>query len=430
MSRVLLIALTTIAAVTFVAGADVNAIADGVVANHGWMLMDDDDWWRYDIPAARFHSKEHEDPDLRPHLEVEYTQRETCWYEYGERYSIIVMGGNEPSHGQLYRWYWGDTHGMYTQLKDIGFTDENIYFLSYGDSAAAHPDHVDATSIRASIRDAYAWAADVCTEDDLLYIYWVDHGSQTAFLAHDGNISHSELGTLTDAITAKVVIGAYNPCYSGCVIDDLSRPGLITVTSQDCYHGNSWGWAGNWRRALRGAPEDSIDTNGDGHVSMTEAYEWICPRSQAAGEHSMYDDNGDEVGHECTDPGFDRNDPAKDGYFGRYYALDGWAVCLVAVEEPDLTGHSTRLLLATPNPFGHATTLRFALAREGLLYLDVFSVEGRRVATPYEGFMEAGVHAISWQGRRDDGVRLESGMYYMRLITDRDVRTERLCVLR
>jgi hypothetical protein len=65
---------------------------------------------------------------------------------------------------------------------------------------------------------------------------------------------------------------------------------------------------------------------------MTEAYEWISPRSQDAGEHSMYDDNGDGVGHECTDPGVDRNDPTKDGYIGRYYALDGWAARLIAVE--------------------------------------------------------------------------------------------------
>jgi hypothetical protein len=271
----------------------------------------------------------------------------------------------------------------------------------------------------------------MCTEEDLLYIFWVDHGSQSAFLAHDGNISHAELGTLTDAITAKVVIGAYNPCFSGCVIDDLSRPGVITVTSQDCYHPNSWGWAGNWRRALRGAPEDGIDTNEDGQISMTEAYEWICPRSQDAGEHSMYDDNGDGVGHECTDPGFDPDTPGMDGHFGKFYSLEGWAVpCVDAVDDPGFAKGGAKLLMATPNPFGQATTLRFALGRAGLVYLDVFSVEGRRVATLHEGFMEAGVHAIPWQGRQDDGVFLESGIYHARLITDRGVLTQRLCILR
>jgi hypothetical protein len=121
------------------------------------------------------------------------------------------------------------------------------------------------------------------------------------------------------------VIGAYNPCYSGGVIDDVSRLGVITVTSQDASHPNSWGWAGKWRQALRGGtPEDPTDTDGDGYISLTEAYLWICPKSQAAGEHSMYDDNGDGVGHECTDPGFDPNDPAKDGYIGNFYSLDGW----------------------------------------------------------------------------------------------------------
>jgi hypothetical protein len=247
------------------------------------------------------------------------------WQTYGQRYAIIVMGGHVEDGSQHYQWYWNDTYSMYTELVSYGFTDENIYFMSYGSSAEEHADIVDATPTTDNIRTAYEWAQQACTADDLLYVYWVDHGSTTSFQTYDGNITHVELGTLMDPIVAKQIIGAYNPCYSGAVIDDISRPGVITVTSQDASHPNSWGWAGQWRRALRGGTEeDPTDTDGDGYISMTEAYLWICPRSQEAGEHSMYDDNGDGVGHECTDAGFDPNDPTKDGYIGKFYSLDGW----------------------------------------------------------------------------------------------------------
>ena len=251
-----------------------------------------------------------------------YERVERVWYPYGERYAIIVMGGNVS--GQMYIWYWGDTGGMYQELLSYGFSADNIYFLSYGDSANAHPDWVDAVSTTDSIIAAYQWAEDNSTVNDLLYIYWVDHGSTSYFVTHDGYITHAELGALMQSIVAKQIIGAYNPCYSGAVIDDISGVGVITVTSQDASHPNSWGWAGNWRRALRGASADSVDTNNDGYISMTEAYNWIAPRSQAAGEHSMFDDNGDSVGHEWGQPGYDPNDSLQDGYNGKYYSLDGW----------------------------------------------------------------------------------------------------------
>ena len=257
------------------------------------------------------------------------------WHPYGERYAIIVMGGHEDPGSQLYRWYWGDTGGMYRELISYGFAGENIQFLSYGDSANAHPDWVDGTSTIANVRAAYNWAQSQCSAEDLLYIYWVDHGSRTSFLLYDGNITHAELGTLMQPIGAKQIIGAYNPCYSGAVIDDISRIGVITVTSQDPDHPNSWGWAGQWRKALRGgSPEDPTDTNGDGYISMTEAYIWIAPKSQQAGEHSMYDDNGDGVGSEWGQPRFDPDDPTKDGYIGKFYSLDGWSGAVELACEP------------------------------------------------------------------------------------------------
>jgi parallel beta-helix repeat protein len=246
------------------------------------------------------------------------------WDSYVQRYAIIVMGGNEPSSGQLYRWYWGDTGGMFHELISYGFTGDNIYFLSYGDSANAHPEWVDAVSSTENIRTAFQWAQAHCTANDLLYIYRVDHGSPTYFNSNNGVITHAELGTLMQPIVAKIIIGAYNPCYSGAVIDDISREGVITITSQDASHPNSWGWAGMWRRALRGAPEDSIDMNGDGYISMTEAYNWICPLSHAAGEHSMFDDNGDRVGHECGQSGYNPDSLGQDGYKGKLYSLDAY----------------------------------------------------------------------------------------------------------
>ena len=268
-------------------------------------------------------SHEHEQAETPPSAGDEAA--ETRWLSYRQRFAIIVMGGSVPPNSRHYGWYWNDTFKMYNQLKDLGFTDENIRFLSYGPNAREHDTAVDATSTVDNIRAAYQWAARVCTKDDLLYIYWVDHGNQSSFEAHGELLGHHELGKLTAPIRARQIVGAFNPCFSGAVIDDLSRKGVITITSQDARHGNSWGWAGKWRQALRGGSEDDpSDANGDGEVTFAEAYRWIAVKSQAAGEHSMYDDNGDGTGSECGSAGFNPENPERDGCVGAHCSLRAW----------------------------------------------------------------------------------------------------------
>jgi len=392
----------------------------------------------------------------------------TGWIPYANRYAVIVMGG--PAHNQQqYGYYWMDTYGMYQELCNLGFIDDNIYFISWGDSAVEHPEVVDRISCSLSINipngqmyrndgdfivtsfslsqptTAYsvamnclddndsdssnetfecaitsdaggnnvltsaqvtanfkseggcaghryvfnfsdrtlnanttyylrtkvisgapvrAWAGAnlyhqsclICdcnsstdnswtgcmktdiqwafgqirsrsTQDDLVYVFWVDHGEKPSpglFYLPGDNMTHSELNNCIKDIKAKILIGAYNPCYSGAVINDISRPGLISITSVNDSQPNAYGWAGQWRQALNGGTSsDPSDTNGDGYISMTEAYEWVAPKSQAYSrpEHPWFDDNGDDIGSEYGVAGYDPGDPGKDGQVGSMYSL-------------------------------------------------------------------------------------------------------------
>lgn len=76
----------------------------------------------------------------------------------------------------------------------------------------------------------------------------------------------------------------------------------------------------------------------------------------------------------------------------------------------------TRLSGARPNPFNPLTTLRFDLAEDGPVRLEIFDVRGRRVRTLLECNLTAGEHAIDWNGT-DDGARpLAGGTYVIRLV--------------
>ncbi len=76
---------------------------------------------------------------------------------------------------------------------------------------------------------------------------------------------------------------------------------------------------------------------------------------------------------------------------------------------------SFALMQNQPNPFHGTTTIRFALPVGAEVRLEVFDVQGRRVATLAQGQWEAGYHAVEWRQRSENGRRVEPGVYLYRL---------------
>jgi flagellar hook assembly protein FlgD len=77
----------------------------------------------------------------------------------------------------------------------------------------------------------------------------------------------------------------------------------------------------------------------------------------------------------------------------------------------------TRLLPCTPNPFRSDTVVRFALAAEGPVMVQVFGVDGRLVRTLLRGALPAGTRSVRWDGRDDGGRPVAAGAYLLRLKT-------------
>ncbi|WP_157942202.1 FlgD immunoglobulin-like domain containing protein [Salinibacter altiplanensis] len=83
-----------------------------------------------------------------------------------------------------------------------------------------------------------------------------------------------------------------------------------------------------------------------------------------------------------------------------------------------------------PNPFGDRTTIEFALPRPTTVTLTVYDTMGRRVATLADGAQRAGTHRIDWDGRTGTGHALASGVYLLRLTTDKQTFTRRMTLIR
>jgi hypothetical protein len=87
-------------------------------------------------------------------------------------------------------------------------------------------------------------------------------------------------------------------------------------------------------------------------------------------------------------------------------------------------------IAAYPNPANPRVTLRFTLPTAGAVRLAVHDARGRRVRTLLSADLQAGEHAVRWNGRDDAGRVLPTGVYLYRLEDHAAHATGRVTLLR
>ncbi len=95
----------------------------------------------------------------------------------------------------------------------------------------------------------------------------------------------------------------------------------------------------------------------------------------------------------------------------------------------DLAPLRTALTGAAPNPCRDGTAIHFSLERPGPVQLAVYDVRGRLVRVLVDGVLAAGLHAAAWEGRRQRGDVVASGVYFLRLEAGAERHTAKLIVL-
>jgi hypothetical protein len=99
----------------------------------------------------------------------------------------------------------------------------------------------------------------------------------------------------------------------------------------------------------------------------------------------------------------------------------------LAVGDPLPTG--VQLAQNSPNPFVARTRIRFALPAAAAVRLEVFDLQGQRVATLVEGERTAGWHTVEFGRHGRAGAPLPGGVYFYRLTTPAATATRRLLLL-
>ena len=81
-----------------------------------------------------------------------------------------------------------------------------------------------------------------------------------------------------------------------------------------------------------------------------------------------------------------------------------------------------------PNPFNPNTAIHYDVTESGDVSLIVYNAFGQRVRTLVSGEQTSGVHRVTWDGLDDSGQRVGSGVYVVRLKTEKQTAVERLSI--
>ena len=83
-----------------------------------------------------------------------------------------------------------------------------------------------------------------------------------------------------------------------------------------------------------------------------------------------------------------------------------------------------------PNPFNPETRISYYLPEGCEVKLTVYDILGRRVKTLCEGYQDAGMKRVTWDGRDDQGDQLGSGIYFYRLQAGKFSQTQKMTLLK
>jgi hypothetical protein len=102
----------------------------------------------------------------------------------------------------------------------------------------------------------------------------------------------------------------------------------------------------------------------------------------------------------------------------------------VREEQKGSLPNSFALFQNYPNPFNLSTKIEFALVHSGLVSLNIYDVQGRKVKTLVSQELSAGYKSIFWEGKDDLGKEVSSGVYFYTLKVGDFSETKKLVLLK
>lgn len=232
-----------------------------------------------------------------------------------QRYAVLLSGGIDGNMN--YPRYWNDLAFVYKALKQrYGYTDANIIVLYANGTHAPNEDldgdgvaDIDYAATRANLDAVMHQVANLISPTGKFFFFSTNHGGlidaatkRARLYLWGDSIPDSDFAALAQSIHTGTAIYAMEQCFSGGMIDDLTGSAacspLVCAMSAANAGEPSWGgadydpWAEYWTAAvfghMPGGAAVNADTNGDGKISMAEAFNYARTHEPSAVDGSEH----------------------------------------------------------------------------------------------------------------------------------------------
>lgn len=83
-----------------------------------------------------------------------------------------------------------------------------------------------------------------------------------------------------------------------------------------------------------------------------------------------------------------------------------------------------------PNPFNPETTIRFDVAKESVVKLQVYNLKGQLVKKLVDNKLNPGTHSVVWNGTNANNKKVSSGIYFYRISTGKENVTNKMILMK
>lgn len=82
------------------------------------------------------------------------------------------------------------------------------------------------------------------------------------------------------------------------------------------------------------------------------------------------------------------------------------------IKDKSFQSSSIPVFRIFPNPFPGGTTIEYELSVSSQVEIKIFNILGQKLNTLIDEFQQPGTKSVQWDGTGNDGVVLETGVYY------------------
>ena len=102
----------------------------------------------------------------------------------------------------------------------------------------------------------------------------------------------------------------------------------------------------------------------------------------------------------------------------------------ININSQNLQAYKYELHQNYPNPFNASTTIQFSMLKSGNCSLKIYNLSGKEVRTLMDGYVEPGIHKITWDGGDNKGNNVAAGFYSYKLLSGNFSANKKLIFLK